>query len=211
MNFSRKDPKRPKTTTPSRGVSKDGRPCSVVNALLGQTGTSQCQLELPRWDQVELARKKMNLPLSAYELFKQEKQEEIEFLVWHASTAKHVDVDSLIADWWKNSTPSQRAFYNKRVERELQRCRQDILYPSETPISDHTETEAPKKHDMVTNGSDDTKNDKSIDASNDKAPYCLKEAIANLASQLDDESIDFLIKTFLWLNCHFCSYPLLTP
>ena len=171
-------PQRSKNTTESRGIPKDDIPTQPLstnnNPLLGQPGNSLSPLLLPMREPVALAPlSRTNRPLSAYDLFAQDKREEIASLMLHSSTARKINVDALIADWWENSTPSQRAFYTERAARELLRHQQDQA------IAEHIAKEG------------------NTSVGSESEPYCSKEAIARLASQLDDESIDFLINALL--------------
>ena len=122
---------------------------------------------------------------------------------------KSVDTITVVSSWWKRLTPSELAFYHERAANDklryynekaayaayLERVEEAMAnkYPSSSGNYKH-ESWAPKpKAGMQCRFKcTTTRNEEGIK----DVPPCTAESIARLASQLDPQSIDFLIRAF---------------
>lgn len=174
-------------------------------------------------------------PLTAYNLFFRDSQEQITAMNLPPSQKKKINVAKMISDSWKKATPSVRVYYHELAAKDKFRyynekneygiyqnhlrkqaskkesstppspttCPDLVIPPSFTaPQHGHvacpqlsiTTAVVPIPHagQLQRNCMPTTVYDPEFV----EGPYCSKRAIADLASQLDDASIDFLIRVF---------------
>eukprot|EP00977_Amphora_coffeiformis_P011168 scaffold2671_cov167-Amphora_coffeaeformis.AAC.6 len=140
--------------------------------------------------------RKPKSPRTAYDLFVEDKEREIQGML-SASTISRLNVSALIADWWRNITPSQRNRYTELAEQDKLRYSQEMSeYRTrfDTQMSQRQKGISSMAAPLAFTSTTPSRQPSSVVLPSRHQTFSTQDPVLELASKLDSDSLEFLLR-----------------